>query len=163
MNKIADTSPLRFQDKYPWRLVPAHIALHIGLFAGVLIRSLDKTVGNLEGMDPFIYDMWIVIGLISFPLIALSYCVIYFQKGLYRYIALWIHFLGNFGACFAIAAYCIAAYNAGVINTHGHSIIAWTVTIAGGFFGLSLVISDIVSIRKVERLATFIKRRESNG
>jgi hypothetical protein len=152
------------QYEFPWRFLPAHVFLHVGIFCSAIVWIAVEP-GEMQGMNSTVHHFWLAMGLIAAPIMWISYHIIFIAKssGRVKYIAVISHFLANFMALFYLLAYLLSDWNNVLIGDQ--DLPAYIITITAGTFLVALVVNDIISIVKLERMATrmMIQSREKNG
>jgi hypothetical protein len=151
----------------PWKVVPAHIVIHAGIFIGTLLTLLmhDVNTGPLklsggppDGMNTAEWITWLIVGLSSGPLMASSYLMAR-RGGRARYLSLWVHIIANFCGEAAVIVYLYAANVVGGLLP-GWAF-GWSVIVSVMLLMLWLLYNDSTRLRQLETLATKLQRTDT--
>lgn len=151
----------------PWKVLPAHLAIHAAIFVGTLLTllvanrhsgALRLIAGPPTGMNVYQWVTWLFVGLGAAPVMGLSYWLAR-RSGRSRYLSLWVHIIANFMAECTIIIYMYAASAVGGILP-GWAF-GWALVVGVMIFLVWLLVNDSLRLRQLERLATKLQRTDT--
>jgi len=143
--------------------VRAHTILNtcvlIGTIITVVLRPCSDCPAIIAGptslMPGWTYHVWAGMGFSSAPLILAAYLLAYWGRGKARYLALFMHVVGNVCAFTVLSSFLYAAAVSGIIVRAWA--FAWVVFAGAAVFLLWLIGNDIGRLGQLETLATQLR------